>query len=294
MTTQQLFHRLARNTRTGDVTKLSLTEQTDLLDSANQAIQELYSLLPTQWKEMTEGFLLPASTTASVTATKHSASFATAVFTDEQIGRSVVLTGDSNWNQIIGTTKLRNQYLGETGTVTATIYGDAVHTDKYPFDRIIGNPKYPASSPITMTNRELQPINNPDGGTWLLTESVGLPEYWWVQLMGQAQGESPMLVLRVSPAPSAAVTISVRMSFCPKRLTLDDYEDASTLVVAEQFIETALIPLATQALTMLPVWDTRRDTRRVDEAAERARIFIRRQVPNFSSMTNRIFTPIGY
>ena len=61
MTITQLVHRIARRARGGDFTKLGLTEQMDVLEAANSALQQVYNILPIYFKEMTVGFTLDQS-----------------------------------------------------------------------------------------------------------------------------------------------------------------------------------------------------------------------------------------
>ena len=293
MTTVELFHRLGRLTREGDFTKLSMTEQTDLAQAATAAMQEVYGILPTVYKEMTEGFLLPAPLAVSLSTTKNSATLGANVFTTDQIGRSVVIDGDANWNQVVSANELLNPYLGESGTHAATVYGDAVYSTRYPFERIIGNPRFPNQGSTLTMNPNMRPTND-GSGWWLYQQSIGVPLYWWTQAIGGSQGKTPLLVLKFSPAPSKAYAISVRMSYWPKRLTLADYDNATDIPAPDQFLDGALVPIALQALTMTPIWNPAMDTRRFDEGAERARKFLRERPAQLAAPNNRVFTPIGY
>ena len=293
MTTVQLFHRMGRMTRSGDFTRLSLTEQTDLMDAANSALQEVYGLLPTVYKELTEGFVLPAPVAITGTINNNTTEFSADIFTPDQFGRSVVLDGDANWNQIIDTNKVLNPYQGQSGTINGTVYGDAVYSRRYPFDRIIGNPRFPNQGSTLMMNPNLRPTSD-GAGWWLFQQTIGQPLYWWTQAMGNSQGNEPLLVLRFSPAPSMTYVVDVRISYWPKRLVMADYDEATTIPVPDQMLEKALIPLALQSLSMTPIWNPQYDARRYDEAADRARVFLKMMPGQISSPNNRVFTPLGF
>jgi hypothetical protein len=280
-------------TRSGDFTKLSMTEQTDLSQAATAAMQEVYALLPVAYREMTEGFLMPAPLAITVAVTANSATVPANTFTTTQIGRSVVLDGDPNWNQVVDTNTLLNVYMGASGTVAGTVYGDAVHSTRVPFDRIIGNPRYPNQGSTLTMNPNLRP--SVDGtGWWIYQQTVGVPLYWWTQLLGNSQGKSPLMVMRFSPAPSIAYAVDVRMSFWPKRLTLADYDNATELVAPDEVLDNALIPIALQALSLTPIWDTRYDPRRIDEAADRGRALLKLKPGQLASPTNRVYCPMGF
>jgi hypothetical protein len=293
ITTVQLFHRLGRMTRGGDFTKLSMTEQTDLAQAATAGLQQVYDLLPVAFREMTEGFLLPAPLAVSVALTSGSADVPTSTFTAAQIGRSVVFSGDENWNQVVDTNKLLNPYLGASGTVAGTVYGDAISVTRYPFDRIIGNPRFPNQGSTLSMNPNLRPTND-SSGWWIYAQSIGTPLYWWTQPLGNSQGKTPLLVLKFSPAPSRQFAVDVRLSFWPKRLTLADYDNATDIVAPDEVIEAALIPIALQALTLTPIWDKQYDPRRFDEAADRGRALLRNKPGQIATPNNRVGTPFGY
>lgn len=294
MTTVELFHRIGRRARGGDFTRLSMSEQSDLMQAANVALQTLYGLLPNAYKEQTQGFVLPAPATVSLAVTQYSQTVAASSFTAAQIGRSIVLPGDGNWNQIIDTDKLLNPYMGASGTVSATVYGDAFYSTDYPLDRIVGNPRFPSGGSATVLNRELIPVSNPSSWNWLSQQTTGTPQFWWTQSIGFSQGKEPIIVFRVMPAPTSAYALSVRISYWPKRLTLADYTDAARVPVPDQFIDTVLVPLALQALMATPVWDGKGDDKKIDAQAADARRFIQLQAPQLGPVANRIFTPLGY
>lgn len=293
MTVPQLFHRMARRTRGGDFTRLSMTEQTDLAEAANAALQRLYQLLPNYFKELTEGFVLRAPTAITgVAVTQHSKTVTIGTFTRAQIGSTVQLDGDPQYNQIIGTETLLSPYMGPTGIVAGTVYGDAIYSDIYPLERIIGNPQFPNNGawpfgPITK-------IGGIEQSAWYYQNSIGAPRVWWTQTLGNSQGNSPMVIIKLAPLPDIAYPVNVRLSFWPKRLTLSDYQDASTLVVPPQFLETALIPLALEALMSSPIWVMRGDEDRVWQNAREAEKFIRSQAQQIGAPNNRVFTPYGY
>ncbi len=295
ITVSQLFHRIGRRSRTGDVTKLSMTEITDVLDAANFGLQKLYNALPVYFKEQTQGFALAAPATISTSVTQYSKAVTASTFTTAQIGCTVQLDGDKQWNQIIGTETLLNPYMGATGTVSGTVYGDAITSDTYPLDRIIGNPRFP--------NRDQWPINPLNQGWpgqmygwWLGYNSIGVPCSWWPQVLGGSQGNAPMVILKFAPLPDVAYPVQVRLSFWPKRLTLDDYLLSTTLAVPSQFIEPALIPFCVESFMGSPAWLSRSpaDDAAVAQKAGYAEMYLREQPAQVALPANRIFCPVGF
>jgi hypothetical protein len=293
MTIVQLFHRIGRRSKGGDFTKLSMTEQTDIAEAANTGLQEVYNALPAYFKEITEGFLLPAPQPITLAVIQNSNVLSSGVFTEEQIGRSVVLDGDPSWNQVIATDRLLNPYIGATGTVNGTLYGDSVYSQRYPFDRIIGNPMFANQNNAYLMRREMM-RGNQGSALWPWQQKVGVPMIWWVQMLGNSQGNEPLMVLRFAPAPSIAYSINIRMSYWPKRLTLADYDAATTLPVPDQFLESCLIPLAIRAFMSSPCYQSNNDDVAVNARAENGLQFIKNQPGQPASPNNRIFTPFGF
>lgn len=297
ITLPQLVHRIARKSRTGDFTKLSMTELSDVFEAANTGLQKVYNSLPTYFKEQTQGFVLPPPATISTTVTQYSKTVGAATFTAAQLGATVRLDGDPQWNQVLGTAELLNPYLGSTGTVSGTVYGDSIFTDTYPLDRIIGNPKF--SNP-NLNIYGIGPITGPGWwgsglyGAWLLVQSTGVPCYWWPQVMGNSQGRAPIVILKFAPLPNVAYAVNVRLSFWPKRVTLQDYLNATTLPVPSQFIEPGLIPLCLEAYMSSPSWRASPDDPRVIERATFAEDYLRGQPAQIGPPGNRIFCPVGF
>jgi len=291
----QLCNRIGRRARGGDFTKLSMNEQEDILEAANAALQRLYNALPTYFKEQTQGFVLPAPIAATGIGVQQYGKAVTGItFTDAQFGQSIVLEGDPAWNQIIGEAELLNPYMGPTGTVGATIYGDAIHSDTYPLDRIIGNPQFANQNIFPLANFQMVNVNNGAGSNWLWQQTVGVPQAWWPQVFGNSQGNKPIMVLKFAPAPEQAYSVNVRIGFWPKRLTLADYNANTELPVPDQFIEKALIPMCLQEFMSSPAWEASKNDDNVVTRGETGEVFARNQLGQIGAPQNRVYCPIGY
>lgn len=288
-----LCSRIARRSRGGDFTRLSLNGKMDLLEAANTAMQRLYNALPVYFKEMTQGFVLPAPLTVSgIGVTQFANTITGYSFSSSQFGQTVVLDGDSAWNQIIGPNLLLNPYMGSTGTVGGIIYGNALYSTTYPFDRVIGDPRL-ADQNLNAWNQSGL-IRSNDSLYWPFQQSVGQPQTWWPQLFGNSQGNEPIMVLRFAPAPDRAYPVNVRMSFWPKRLTLSDYDANTLLPVPDQFIEASLIPMCLEEFMASPEWESRKDEEAVLARGQKGEEFARLQPGQIAAPHNRIYTPLGF
>jgi hypothetical protein len=63
--------------------------------------------------------------------------------------------------------------------------------------------------------------------------------------------------------------------------------------VADQFIETALIPLALYALTTTPIFDGK-GAALLQAKAEAAEDFLRAQPGQLGAPSNKVYTPVGF
>ena len=287
----ELIHRVARRARGGDFTKLELAEQGDVLQAVNAAMQKVYLALPIYFKQMTVGFLLPAPATVTISAINGSTSLNNAPFTLAQVGNTVIIDGDTAWNQITSVNTLQNPYMGPTGTVKGIVYGDSVYSDRYPFDRIVGNPKFADQSQLPLLRREMSNLTVP---YLAMTPSFGAPNVWWVQPFGNSQGNEPLLFLRFFPLPDTAYAINVALAYWPQRVTIADYISNVIIPVPDQFLDAVLVPLAIRALMDTPAFASRNDEQTLKESAAEADQFLRLQPGQVGSPSNSIGTPQGF
>ena len=300
ISTIQLAARVARRSRTGLYSSLSMTEQEDVIAACNGALQRLFNAMPAYFKEQTQGFLLPApQIIENIDIVQYGRTLTGVVLAANQIGQTIVIQGDQGWNQIMAidpiaqTVSLLNPFMGPTGTTSATIYGNALYSTDYPFDRIIGNPIF-ANAALTPLMRTDMIRANGNDASWLFQQSVGQPQSWWTQVFGESQGKTPLVVLRFAPAPDRAYAVNVRLAFWPRLLTLADLQSARPVFVPDQFIHPSLIPMAIQEFMQYPSWLSRKDERQVDQKGKEAEQWAKNQLGQIGVPNNRVYTPIGY
>lgn len=287
--------RLGRRTRDGDFTSLTLAEQVDIINAINTAMQRLYNALPPYFKEKTVGLLLPAPVAITgVGVTQFGTTITGFTFGTAQFGQTVQLSGDAQWNQIIGPQLLLSPYMGPTGTTTGTIYGNAAFPTDFPFDRVIGNPQFADQSLAGLFPMNMALNNGGQAADWIYQQNIGRPTAWWTQVFGQSQGNTPMMVLKFAPAPDQAYAIKVRLGFWPKRLTITDYGNNVQLVVPDQFVEPCLIKMALEEFTSSPAWVTKGDEKDVVLRGQEAESYAKTQVQSVGVPSNRMGTPLGY
>lgn len=285
MTTIELAERLARRLRTGSLVGLSMAEAMDIVEAINAGVQEAYQLLP-QWKRRTTVAIdLAAPVTRSITATNGSSTVGGDGFLEAQIGRSVVVAGDANWNEVQSTTKLLDSYLGTTGTKSAIIYGDSFYSDFLTFEGLLSAPRFADSRAV------LTPRNPRLEG---LAAEIGTPRYYWFEPSSAALGTSPTVYFRVHPAPDVAYALRCDMEFRPVRITYSTLNSASTIPLDQQLLDRALIPLCETRLLRSPAWSEPKLKDLVLFDAEAARTFLRDQRSTPVVPSNRVGTPAGF
>ena len=288
MTTYELAARLARQLKKGNLTALSGGATQDVVDAMNAGLQECYERLPAWQRQTMVDVTLAAPVTVNLSVVNGSVDLGDggSVFLESQIGRSVVVSGDTNWNEVQSTTKLLHPYQGETGVVVATIYGDSAYNDLTNFDGFASNPRMSDGS------REILKAYNArlEGKA----PQVGRPCYYWAEPAGASLGATPAVYLRFFPAPNIAYVLRMEMEFRPSILTYAMVNQAGTIPLADQLLHTALLPLCDEALLRSPEWADPSKVSIVQRAAERARDFLSRQRPSATLPANRAFTPPGY
>lgn len=287
MTTFELAERLARRLKKGHFTALSMAAAMDVLEAINAGLQECYELLPAWQRKTTVSLTVAAPVSVNLSVVHGSVDLAGggSIFTEAQIGRSVVVAGDTNWNEVQSTTKLLDEYQGETGVKAATIYGDSVYNDLTSFEGFISHPR------LADSREELIPFNPRAAER---QAEIGRPRYYWTEPAAAALGATPPVYLRVFPAPDRAYVLRVDMEFRPAVLRYASLHAASTIPLADQLLHRALIPLCEVRLLRSPEWGDASKNNLVLEDAKSARGFLFNQRPAAAVPANRVFTPAGY
>lgn len=285
MTTYELGERLARRLNKGSLPLLTPAATQDVVEAINAGLQECYDLLPHWQRRTTISVELPAPATVSVGVTLGSVSLSSGTFTAAQLGGSVVLPGDTNWNQVAGTATLCDKYQGTTGTVSATVYADSISNALTNWDGFTSHPTF-ADTRETLTPWNARSVRQ--------AGATGKPLYYWIEGAAASLGSAPVARLRVYPAPDVAYVLRVDAEFRPAVITFSDVHSATTIPLGDQLLHRCLLPLCEEALLRSPEWANEAKAHLVTAAAEGARDFLSRQRPTVGVPANRIFTPPGY
>jgi hypothetical protein len=287
MTTYELAERLARRLKKERFDKLSMAEVMDIVEAINAGLQECYELLPPWMRRTTVSLTLAAPATLNISVVNGSVDLAdgAGVFTEAQIGRSVVVAGDPNWNEVQSATKLLDEYQGSTGVKSATVYCDSIYSDVTNFEGLTSHPRFADS------REELIQFN---ARAAELPAEIGEPRYYWMEPAGSSLGATPAVYLRFFPAPDVAYVLRVDMEFRPSVISYATLNQAATIPLAANLLHRALLPLCELQLLRSPQWRDRSIAADVKEAAQAARAFLMNQRTSAAVPSNRVFTPAGY
>ena len=187
-----LAKRLSRDLNEISVNEPTSDSKQELLDAINGALQRLDAIAPFQTKTTLASLYLDPAVTLSIGVTHGGTEITGSTFTNDQYGRTIRIEGDEIDNQISGVTSLLHPYTGPTGTVSATVYSDAIALPE-PYVELVGHPI------IIETGRPLchHQIRNV---TWHKKKS-GEPRCYWVE--SNAGNRSPVVpaVIRFDTLP---------------------------------------------------------------------------------------------
>lgn len=290
MTIIEAISRLARHHPRRDFAALTAPEVADAVQALNGGMQELYQLLPPTFRQQVVSVLVPAPRAVSLQATNGTAALGAAVFATDEVGRSVVTSGDTIRHRVAGTDALADAWLGASGTHAATVYGDAVAGAGYPFERIVDAPSLVRDSG---GHRVLVPVDPLRHERYLdgLLGGVGEPRAYWLQPMGNAQGAEPIMVLRLCPLPDRAYRLRYTASFGPRLLRYADVDAGGPLPVPDNYAP-ALLALATTHLATMPGWAVPPSA--ASAARSLAMDFIHGARVPLSPAVNAVGTPAGF
>ena len=300
MTTVQLAMHLCNRLTAREWSKLPLDVAEEVRLAAQAGINEFASLLPAHRQRRPESGTLRAPMSQAISIVQGSREFAYVAgggaypaggysAEADALGHSVTVAGDSNLNLLLEPGKLRQAYLGTSGTQSMTVYGDAVQL---------------GASAVLVHDRPRLNLStgrvflDPFSSLWERPHQieVGDPRWWWMEPIGGADngGTVPMFALRVWPAPAAVCSITFELSSFPSAITfLDLHQEARTLPVTGQE-EPYIVNLCLEHLLPCPLWREDVDKTLVRTLANAARTALASRDRPMSGAPNRILTPPGF
>ena len=266
-----------------------------VLKAINGALQEFYASGPAWKRKGTRGFMLraPVTVQASVTHGSDEIDFGL-TWQDAFAGCTVAIAGAATDNELLGSESeniLLLPHDGPGGTVSVVVLGDCVnladdvHTVLAPV-MIVGGPQL--SAVPGKAYLQLRSPSETDYGRHLLvpgaristdrkSQSTGTPQLYCVETDVEDPYASPVLRLRVSPAPNADIQVTHEARLKVPRFTTADLATRTVgqpypnLPVPHDFAESILLPIAAKRLMESPFFRTGPHTTEIESQYKLAR-----------------------
>lgn len=298
MTTVQVAQRLLRYLRVKDLALLSGDDALHLLDAMNSGIQQFYALAPSIYKQTTLSGVLRGAQNAILEVTFGSPVFGGYTAPALSRGWTIRIDGDDNDNEIVAENGLLDDYMGETGSRSATLWGDCLQLNTV-IDRLTSDPKLETGDVLSKDDeyRQWGGFVFPDG--WgghrgLRSRSIGRPRCYWIEAVGQSQAGDPAFLLRVDTLPDRDYRVRIDGELAPRKVVFSDLSTPVVLAVDDALVESIVIPICVAELSDSPLWQNPENKKDVAARAEKALRLIGLLSPVISMPRNRICTPKGY
>jgi hypothetical protein len=287
MKTLSFIQRLTRDLTQTNPSNLTAEERQTILDCVNASLQIMHDHAPDHSKVTTISINLAAPQAITIGVVQGSTDFTSYSATDEDMYCTIKITGDKIDNQIIGNDKLLLPYSGATGTVSATIYYDAVALPAQ-YSSISSNPRY------ADTNTELLQGAYPARDRLLYRFAVGSPECWSVEPNGQH--DDYRAVFRVDRLPISAIRLKATARLAPPRITfLDTITATRDLPIRYEHVESYLLPMVRGLLAETDLWRSESLRSAAVARGNAAEVRYSTMIPQtLTTPSNSVGSPSGY
>jgi hypothetical protein len=309
MKTTELVRKIIRRLSVNDWGALPLDGRMEMVDAINAGLQRLYDALPSQYRITTISTALQAPVTQNLDVVKGgndvllSAGPSGVPFTTAQRGSTVVIGDDPQFNEVVSNTQILDQYQGTTGSVQATIYGDAVPIWDRDIVRIVTEPQLSNGSTLYRVTNLVDQLLNIDGVVSGINSNrqskrqIGTPSRYVIDLVGHSQSDGstePVVILRVDPMPDKLYTLRFEAELSPMRITFNHLQQPVNLPVPDNMIESMLLPLCIAELTMSAYWADEKTIPMAQRQAEAALGIAMRTTAYFAKPSHQIRTKPGF
>ena len=270
MKTIALGNRLARDLSEKSLHDLTADAKQEILDAINGSLQRLNALAPSHSKTVPASVSIEAPVIITLGVTNGSYEITGHEFTAEQCYRTIRIDGDGIYNSVVGETTLFHPYAGATGTVSATLYCDAIAIPE-PYGELVGDPKI-------IEHDEYLTHWRPD--TNHRNKRVGRPQLYWIDDNARNQNPPAPVVMRLDTLPDTSYRLEVMATLAPLRITFSDLLSANTDVpMRDEHIESYLLPLCRGAMSHSTLWRRKDDVQATRDDAKNALTEYRLLVP---------------
>lgn len=290
MNVASFANRLVRDLKVKSITELTADARQELQDAINGSLQRLHDLSPDHSKQGLASLVIGAPQTVTIEVEKGSKNIGLHVFTADFFYCSIRISGDSIDNQIIGETTLHHPYGGESGTMEAVVFHDAI-TIPESFAEIVSDPL------VIETGTHL---HNSRDNPWTHTgmrKNIGRPTSYWME--SNARNQNPPtgpVVMRFGSYPDRLYRLEAEAVFAPARINFSDLLTTHAIIpLRDEHVESYLLPIARASLTESSLWDDKEKIQRVKDSGKDAEARYAILIPQYpATPTHRIRTRRGY
>lgn len=254
-------NRLMRDLKEKSLPDLTADARQEMLDAINGSIQILDSVAPAHSKITTGSIPLSPPETIEIGVTTDSTEVTGIQFIESQFYRTIRIDGDDIDNQIISATELLHPYAGETGTVSATIYCDAVSIPE-PYSELVGDPRI-LDTDTLLVNSSQQCSQR--------KKQTCRPRFYHVEANARNRNPSAPSVIRFDSFPDKRYRIQSQFIMAPARITFADMlSKGEDIPFRAEHVESHLLPIARGILTSSSLWrdkETKKEARDASTAA---------------------------
>lgn len=281
-----LANRLSRDLDEKSVNDLTADARLEILDAINGAIQLMHGLASNESKTTTGGIVLDEPLSVSLGVTFGSVDTTGDAFSSDQLYRTIRIDGDGIDNQIVGPNRLLHPYAGQSGTVVAIIYCDAVAVVE-PYEELISNPRIlETDTELTNWPRPWHPMSKP----------VRRPMCYQVEANARNQNSQAPSVIRFDSLPDQLYRLEAKFSLAPARIGFPDLlAPGADIPLRAEHVEAYLLPIARGIMTTSSLWKNANTKPSALKASEKAEADYEARIPRtLVTPNNRTRTKRGF
>jgi hypothetical protein len=291
-----LISRTMRDLKESSLAQLTAESRLEILDAVNGSLQELHDLAPPHSKIRDHAFYAHGPMTITLNVTQGSTTVGGDAIPADRRHCTIRLYGDAVDNQVRGSTELFHPYAGPTGTVSATVYSDALAVPEL-IDEVIDDHLW-----LLETRERVTKDSSRRGETFITgripgrAKRIARPQNWWMESDARnANPESPALI-RLDTLPDSSYRMQARVSLAPGRISfVDMLTDVASVPMRPQHVESYLLPLVRARMTTSSMWRDPEIKKSVEDKASEAKAAYANLIPQtISTQANRVGTPFGF
>lgn len=292
MNSIQLAQRLARNMSYSDLSTMPGAAMLDVVDAINAGLQELYSLLPSNYKQTAVSTTLKGPQSVAVTVESRYSNLITSnAFTQEMQGCTVNVNDDTHDNEVTGPNSLLDGFVGSVLSGTAMVHFDAVPILSV-VERITSNPRIYRGDGTWWPLQRREDFKETGIGIvyngWRasnIKRQTGRPLVYLLEQAGASQGAGIEFFFRVYPMPDTDYTLRFEAELSPGQITFSNVTQAAVKIpVNERLASSVLVPICEDYLLRSPFFKDKTPTtlslfsKAADRAREQARNRVARDI----------------